>query len=81
MATVFPADADLEFRIGLAAFGNRQLHQLADPFLIQHLERIVDEDAGFVGPSTKSLKSSLAAANKNRTTTNSDNKTVHTRRI
>lgn len=40
-----------------------------------------DEDAGFVGPSTKSLKSSLAAANMNRTTTSSDNKTVHTRRI
>lgn len=40
-----------------------------------------DEDAGFVGPSTKSLKSNLSAANKNRTTTSSDNKTVHTRRI
>lgn len=32
-----------------------------------------DEDAGFVGPSTKSLKSNLAAANMNRTTTSSDN--------
>lgn len=40
-----------------------------------------DEDAGFVGPSTKSLKSNLAAANKNRTTTSPDNKTVRTRRI
>lgn len=40
-----------------------------------------DEDVGFVGPSTKSLKSNLATANKNRTTTSSDNKTVHTRRI
>ncbi|MFR8769967.1 MAG: Fic family protein [Collinsella sp.] len=40
-----------------------------------------DEDAGFVGPSTKSLKSNLATANKNRTTTSSDNKTVRTRRI
>lgn len=40
-----------------------------------------DEDAGFVGPSTKSLKSNLDTANKNRTTTSSDNKTVRTRRI
>lgn len=40
-----------------------------------------DEDAGFVGPSMKSLKSNLATANKNRTTTSSDNKTVRTRRI
>lgn len=40
-----------------------------------------DEDAGFVGPSTKSLKSNLAAANMNRTTISSDSKTVRTRRI
>lgn len=40
-----------------------------------------DEDAGFVGPSMKSLKSNLDTANKNRTTTSPDNKTVRTRRI
>lgn len=40
-----------------------------------------DEDAGFVGPSTKSLKSSLDSANKNRTESKPDNKAVRTRRI
>ena len=40
-----------------------------------------DEDAGFVGPSTKSLKSSLHSAVNGRTISNPDNKTGRTRRI
>jgi hypothetical protein len=35
-------------RIGLAPIAHRELHQLADALLVQHLEGVVLEDAGLV---------------------------------
>jgi hypothetical protein len=46
MAAMLAADADLEVRLGLASFGNGQLHQFADALLVQHLEGVVLQDAG-----------------------------------
>ncbi|MCC6154791.1 MAG: hypothetical protein IT367_13575, partial [Candidatus Hydrogenedentes bacterium] len=45
MASMLPADADLELRIGLAPFVYGQLHQFADTLLVQHFEGIVHQDA------------------------------------
>ena len=48
MPAMFAADADFQFRVGLAAFCHRNFHHLSDALDVQHLERIVFQNAGLV---------------------------------
>src|SRR2546429_903952 len=45
LAAVLPADADLQVGPGSPAEPDRQLDELADALLIEHLERVVPQDA------------------------------------
>ncbi|OLB12819.1 MAG: hypothetical protein AUH07_07120 [Gemmatimonadetes bacterium 13_2_20CM_70_9] len=45
LAAVLPADADLELVAAAPAQPDRQLHEPPDPLLVQHLERVVLQDA------------------------------------
>ena len=47
VSALLTADADFQIGIGFATPLDRDLHQSADTFHIQHLERIVLQDVGF----------------------------------
>ena len=48
MAAMLAADAQLQVRPGLAAVLDRHFHQLPHALDVQHLERVVLQDAGLV---------------------------------